>query len=250
MTVPLQADVQDNWTAKLNLGVDNAIGTFEVSQTGETGTRPFVPFFFNVEAEKVYVTQIDIDTPSAGIDTFTVLRGQLDSSPASHVANKICVQRAYSIQIRNIHEDLYSLMSMFFRQFGGKEDGVQRTGAYLTEDLVVVAQGTPNMTVTVKEGAAIVSRKVVGLLGDITPPVFVAPSVDPRIDIVQLNQARGISIRTGAENASPVAPTVDSDKIVLSEIFHRVGETSIKDADDSTNGFITDKRGTAGTPWL
>jgi len=46
----------------------------------------------------------------------------------------------------------------------------------------------------------------------------------------------------GQMAASPVAPEPDADCIALAELHLRVGMTVIKDADDGTNGYISDVR--------
>ena len=69
-----------------------------------------------------------------------------------------------------------------------------------------------------------------------------APTGDPRIDIVQISRYDVVSIKTGSESGSPSAPAVDANCMKLAEIYCRVGMTSVKDTDDSTNGYITDSR--------
>ncbi len=71
----------------------------------------------------------------------------------------------------------------------------------------------------------------------------VAPSVDPRMDLVQARLGTwDVSVKQGTEAASPVAPTADADAIPIAHLFLRVGMSSIKDADDATNGYIIDAR--------
>jgi hypothetical protein len=75
-------------------------------------------------------------------------------------------------------------------------------------------------------------------------PSIGVPATDPRIDLVQATLTDwAIEVKTGAESATPVAPTVDTGAIALAEIYTRVGMTVIKDVDDSVNGYITDVRG-------
>jgi len=70
---------------------------------------------------------------------------------------------------------------------------------------------------------------------------FTAPSANPKIDLLYYDMGTdALGITAGAENASPVQPTMPSpvDKIPIALIYHRVGSTSIKNTDDSTNSYI------------
>lgn len=118
------------------------------------------------------------------------------------------------------------------------------TGDNTGTELKVVAQGTPGMTVVYSAGDAIVTGILCGLKANTNSATFTAPSANPRIDIVQIATNGTISVKTGTENSSPSAPSVDSGNMKLAEIYHRTGETSIKNSDDSTNGYITDSRTT------
>jgi len=123
----------------------------------------------------------------------------------------------------------------------GGGDGVLR--AATPKDLKVEANSPQDMTVIVRAGRAFISKFIYKLAIDSTSPPFTAPVADPRIDLVQATLSNWtISVKQGTEAASPSPPTVDSDSIALAEVFLRVGMTSIKDVDDSTNGFITDVR--------
>lgn len=63
-----------------------------------------------------------------------------------------------------------------------------------------------------------------------------------RIDKVQYTLGTGVNIKTGTESATPSAPSTDADSLFIATISCRKGMTSIKDADDAANGFITDAR--------
>lgn len=70
-----------------------------------------------------------------------------------------------------------------------------------------------------------------------------APSVNPRIDLVQARLGTwDVSVKQGTEAASPVAPVADADAIPIAHLFLRVGMSSIKNVDDATNGYIIDAR--------
>jgi hypothetical protein len=108
-------------------------------------------------------------------------------------------------------------------------------------ELKVSATSSPSMAVDIAPGAAMIAGVGAGTNGSTTDDM-VAPVTNPRIDRVQFSVADGVNIKTGTENVSPTAPTEDADNISLATIYHRVGETSIEDADDATNGYITDTR--------
>lgn len=67
-------------------------------------------------------------------------------------------------------------------------------------------------------------------------PTMTAPVSNPRIDLITVDNTGTIAVVTGTENASPTAPAYPSNKIVLCEIFHVVGETAIYDALNQTSG--------------
>src|SRR5579872_1519546 len=98
-------------------------------------------------------------------------------------------------------------------------------------------QSTPGMTLYVEAGAYFIGGTKVIYAGG-NSPSFTAPSSNPRIDLLVIDSSGTLSIVQGTENASPVAPTYPKDKIVLCEIYNRVSETSIKDSDDTVNGYV------------
>jgi hypothetical protein len=66
-----------------------------------------------------------------------------------------------------------------------------------------------------------------------------APVTNPRWDLVQAEiDNRQLSIKTGTESATPSKPPADANAVALASIYHRVGETVIKNTDDGTNGYI------------
>jgi microcystin-dependent protein len=72
-----------------------------------------------------------------------------------------------------------------------------------------------------------------------TTSAFVAPVANPRIDLlVYSTTSSDIAVRAGTEAGSPTAPTPSTGDVVLCSIYHRVGETTIEERDDSTNGYI------------
>lgn len=123
--------------------------------------------------------------------------------------------------------------------FGGGNGVIRTTGSPY---LKVTAQGTPSMMVDVAIGYAWIDNTLFYLNASETTDAFVAPVTHPRIDIVQATLTSDIVVKTGVEAAVPAAPSVDDDSLVLATIYCRVGMTSIKNTDDTTNGYITDAR--------
>jgi hypothetical protein len=122
----------------------------------------------------------------------------------------------------------------------GGGDGVIR-GA--DDELQVVARSPVAMSADVKPGYAFVSSSAYKLAAPTQTADVLAPVTHPRIDLVQARlDAWDISIKTGTEAATPAAPVVDVDAIPLAQLYLRPGMTSIKDADDATNGYIIDSR--------
>ena len=113
------------------------------------------------------------------------------------------------------------------------------------DDLLVGETDPPGMSVAVAPGYALIDGEPFHLAAPVTVGPIAAPSGEPRVDIVQARLTDwAITVKPGQEAASPTAPQADSDAIVLAEVFVRVGATSILDADDSVNGYVTDVRHT------
>lgn len=105
--------------------------------------------------------------------------------------------------------------------------------------LKVEAQSSPNLTVKVSQGAALISGALTSSAAVASLTGFAAPSANPRIDIVQISTAGVISRKAGTENASPSVPSPDANNFKLAEVYNRVGQTSVKNTDDASNGYIT-----------
>ena len=121
---------------------------------------------------------------------------------------------------------------------GATDSGVIGGDAWLK----VTAQGSPDLTVAVSTGAAFVAGVLTSAAATASLSGFAAPASDPRIDIVQISDAGVVSRKAGTEAGSPSAPSVDSGNLKLAEVYNRVGQTSVKDTDDASNGYITDSR--------
>lgn len=103
---------------------------------------------------------------------------------------------------------------------------------------LVSQQVSPNMTVLVTKFDITTFDQVVSYAGG-NSGVMTAPTVNPRIDLIVYDTGGAvIAVRTGTEAASPSAPTPTTGDVVLAKIYHRVGSTSIKEQDDSTNSYV------------
>ena len=138
-------------------------------------------------------------------------------------------------------EAALELIHFFMAQAWGGGDGVVRGAA--TDDLKVAANSPATMGVLVEPGYGFISQTPLKLAAQTTTADVTAPVSDPRIDLVQVGlDTWTISVKTGTEAASPVAPTADADSIPLAQLYLRTTATSIKDTDDSTNGYIINAR--------
>lgn len=108
-----------------------------------------------------------------------------------------------------------------------------------TAFLAVAAQASPNLTVKISSGAALIAGALTSSAAVASLSGFAAPSANPRKDIVQIATTGVITRKAGTEHASPTAPSPDANNITLAEVYNRVGQTSIKDTDDASNGYIT-----------
>lgn len=133
----------------------------------------------------------------------------------------------------------------FLAQAWGGAPGVLRNAG--DTFLKVVANTTPNMGAKVNPGLAFVQNAdgTVGtarLSAEYQLVTFIAPTSQPRRDTVQINAKNDVTVKTGAESGAPSAPAVDAGYYKLAEIHLRPGMTSIKNTDDTVNGYIIDTR--------
>lgn len=112
-----------------------------------------------------------------------------------------------------------------------------RDDAYASSWLLAHEQTSPDLTLKVENGVYYLNGIRIDFAGG-NSPSFTAPATNPRIDILSIDLT-GTLVRTaGTEAVSPVAPTEPINSILIAQIYNRVGQTSIKDTDDSTNGYI------------
>lgn len=110
-------------------------------------------------------------------------------------------------------------------------------------ELAVTAATPPSLRVGAGTGYGFIDGNLFRLKTNTQTPDVVPPLVHGRIDLVQANLATwSISVKTGSEALSPVAPAVDTGSIALARLVLRPGMTTIKDTDDTVNGYIVDVR--------
>jgi len=140
--------------------------------------------------------------------------------------------------------------------------GQQGVRSWVTNDLLVQAQGTPNMSVLVNAGECVINgtQNVISQgsyhgLNDASVGLTIAASdpTNPRIDIVvaQVEDAAysgsnndfKLAVITGTPAASPSAPATPNNAIVLAQVSVAANATSV------TSGNVTDKRPQWGLPY-
>lgn len=100
-----------------------------------------------------------------------------------------------------------------------------------------------NMTVQIEPGRWIRQNKSQVVVGSrLTSSTLTAPSTNPRYDLLSINTSGALVVTAGSEAGSPSIPACPVGNLPIGVIFQRVGATSIKDADDSTNSYIIDMR--------
>ncbi len=122
---------------------------------------------------------------------------------------------------------------------GGGDGPLRRDG----DEADVTAEDTPSLSVVAGTFRGYIGKRFVGIgqeivVGPVVPPVGGSPGDLRRIDLVQYTYGIGANIKTGVESGTPSVPSADSDSIEFSDLYLRNGMSVIKDADDSTNGYI------------
>lgn len=110
-----------------------------------------------------------------------------------------------------------------------------RNDASASSWLLAHEQDVADMTLYVESGSVTMDGELIQYAGG-NSPTITAPTTHPRIDVLCIASDGTITIVTGTEASSPVAPSVSD--FPLCQIYNRVGETKIVDTDDSTNGYV------------
>lgn len=123
------------------------------------------------------------------------------------------------------------------------EDGI--IAAEGSDALRVVPADPADMSVQVNAGWAVFNGGFAGLAETAVVPdssSIVAPSVNPRIDLVALTPGGELELVAGDEAESPVAPTPSAGSLILAEIALRPGASRILGEDNGVDGYLIDKR--------
>lgn len=115
-------------------------------------------------------------------------------------------------------------------------DSNSRVAQRIVDAFAPHQQTSPVMTVRLDAGAIFTGASLVEVAAQSTGTIT-APVTNPRIDRVVCNLITGaVSVITGAENASPVAPAITAGNFPVAQVALTTGTTSI------TNSIITDER--------
>jgi len=112
-------------------------------------------------------------------------------------------------------------------------DPVQGNPAVSGDDFKASPQSPADMTVLVGAGSIFnVIDKTLTVVAAQTSALVVAPTTNPRNDIVYMDRLTGADgTTTGVESASPTDPTIPDDKLPVARIRTTVGMTEIVAAD-------------------
>jgi hypothetical protein len=102
------------------------------------------------------------------------------------------------------------------------------------------AESTPSMTVAVGTDAS------VAYVNGLTPmnyagassPTLTAPSGNNRLSVLTIDRSNTLAWTNGTEATSPSEPVFPYGKLPICTVFCRPGMSSIKNTDDSVNGYI------------
>ncbi len=183
-----------------------------------------------------------VEIASVAGDVATVVRERNGTTAASHNDGTIGNQKAAAYAVNEHTTALNEIYDVLFQALASRTNGVFRKAGSANVYFLVQQTGTPGMSADILNGSAFAGDKPVFAATAGSTGTLVAPITNDRIDTIQLNQFGVLSVKTGAEDVSPVAPTIDANNIKLAEIYHRPATTQILDTDDSTNSFITDSR--------
>lgn len=139
--------------------------------------------------------------------------------------------------------DCLEMMQRVMRAMVGNEDGVLYYGTIDDESLEAVAASPVSMSVKVKLGIGFLDGVPFRKAAQTVTAAMTAPTSSPRIDTIAVTASTGaIVVHTGDEAAVPTAPSISAGELKLAEVYHRVGESAVYDADTSGEGYITDCR--------
>lgn len=235
---------------KYNMGVINrsvlaaqvtsASATMQVS-AGDGAQFPATPFLLVLTAD---LSQASLDVAeyieiiSRATDILTLGDRDIESQAASqtHEIGSMVAEVWQPRHIVSLQQDTLDLEYALAHIAGSIITGVKVwTPNY--DQLNVTESGTPAMTVDVVAGFGFRDGILGRLASAHTTSTIVAPSSDPRKDLVSMNTVlKKITVTTGTEDASPTIPATPAGHFALAEIDVIVSQTTILDGD------ITDVR--------
>lgn len=105
-------------------------------------------------------------------------------------------------------------------------------------NLRATATDNPSLFLKVGKGNAYFGNTLVEFAGG-NSPEFTAPSSDPRIDVLSLDDNGDLVRTAGTEDSDPEAPAIPAGNIPIAQVFNEVGQTQINDTDlEDGNGYI------------
>lgn len=217
--------VANQWRSSLVTTVDD--NDVSVVLTSPSQPNPSTPFKFSIDTERLRCTSYVVNSPSSGKTTYTVERGADGTVAAAHTAGARAIHYADAAEVTELQTAVVALTGMLQYLLGG-------AGSFIVGDsdsLKVKQQTVPNMTLIVQAGGGVVEGQPVALFSEVTTPALTAPTTNPKIAIIQIDQDSELSVKYGAEAGSPSAPSPDANKMVLAEVLINVADTSLVNAD-------------------
>jgi len=227
--------VADRWFAQLNASVTSGDTTWVLKNSGATGLPAVTASddcVVHCGSEKVLVTAIDVDVPSAGLDTLTVERGYSGSTAASHASDAFVGLYYYEGYHNDLAERVAQLERFVLAMLNDDNVIIQDGG------LLVLADGA-TLVLQVTPGGAIVDGHPVALRETVSLTLTAPTGGDKRIDTIRISQYGVVSVVTGTPSGSPAAPAAGTGYLKLAEVYLRTGATLIDEIDDTVNGYVT-----------
>ena len=153
-------------------------------------------------------------------DNFTDIQNKINEQDASISALSTASSGAEVVDARDYHTDLKDRL----------QSASKGQGNIIISGGEVAEQGTPNMTVAVAAGEAIVNGTACKWAGA-NSGTITAPTTHPRYDVVVINSDNTLSIVEGTEAASPAYPDIAATQRPLAILTLVVSQTTIETAD-------------------
>jgi hypothetical protein len=146
------------------------------------------------------------------------LQSQIDALATPASGAEVSQARDYADSLRDRLRNASSITPTFFLSGG-----------------IISEQSTPDMTVQISVGTAIVNSIICNWDAQ-SSGTITAPSANNRYDIVVINSDNTVTIEQGSESATPFWPSISSTQRAIASILLTPSTTSITDSD------ITDLR--------